>query len=205
MSCPISFRCWVTAFTIGISFTVTPADFISARALLYVLPVVPNPGMVIPMMFCRGRFSKSKVLTATSNASVESSPPETPMVIVFTPVCSNLLANPAVWMLKTSLKCSSSFSGDGIKGCGLNSLSNLSTQTASSAHAISGTDFSRGGIKLLFFSLSLRKAVISISETIISLSREKRFPSARSLAFSAMVVAPEKTRSVDDSPHPAEA
>ena len=44
-----------------------------------VRPVVPKPGMVRPWMRSRGTPSTSSVLQATSRASVESRPPETPM------------------------------------------------------------------------------------------------------------------------------
>ena len=74
----MSAKCCFTASTIDISLIVTPKARISVRALLYVRSVVPNPGMVIPMIPLRSSFSLSKALAATSSARVLSRPPDTP-------------------------------------------------------------------------------------------------------------------------------
>ena len=57
----------------------SPRCSIRSRALVRVRCVVPKPGIVSPWISRRSRPSRSHVLTATSSASVESSPPETPM------------------------------------------------------------------------------------------------------------------------------
>lgn len=53
--------------------------FISSTALLYVISVVPKPGIVTHIMFSLGSDNISIALTATRSASVESSPPEIPI------------------------------------------------------------------------------------------------------------------------------
>ena len=63
------------------SQALTPSCFIRARALPSVRLVVPKPGIVNALTFSRGMPSASQVLHTTSRASVESSPPETPMAI----------------------------------------------------------------------------------------------------------------------------
>ncbi|SKY52177.1 Uncharacterised protein [Mycobacteroides abscessus subsp. abscessus] len=45
-------------------------------------------------MLVRGRPSRSKVSTATSSASVESRPPDTPMTILSMPVARRRAARP---------------------------------------------------------------------------------------------------------------
>ena len=60
--------------------------------------VVPKPGMVMATMPARGRSRMSKALAVTSSASVESSPPETPIVTWRTPVCFSRLASAVDWM-----------------------------------------------------------------------------------------------------------
>ena len=78
-----------------ISMILTPSDLISSIALLYVLSVVPKPGMVMPMTSVTGLPSDLTASTATSSASVESSPPLIPITQPFEPTCSILFARPA--------------------------------------------------------------------------------------------------------------
>jgi len=78
-----------------ISFIVTPSDFIKSIALLYVLSVVPKPGIVMPRISLDGLPISFIASTATRSASVESRPPEMPITQPFEPTCSSLLASPA--------------------------------------------------------------------------------------------------------------
>ena len=61
-------------------------------------------------MRSRGTPSASRVLQATSRASVESRPPETPMATGGLPMCSSRLARPATWVWKISSQRSRSCS-----------------------------------------------------------------------------------------------
>ena len=56
--------------------------------------MVPNPGIVMPMIPVRSSCSLSNVRTATSSASVESSPPEMPTTAFSQRVCTSRLASP---------------------------------------------------------------------------------------------------------------
>ena len=56
--------------------------------------VVPKPGMVRPRIRRAARRAGRTSCTATSSASVESSPPETPMATGGVPMCSSRLARP---------------------------------------------------------------------------------------------------------------
>ena len=58
----------------------TPRCSIRATALVRVRSVVPKPGIVRPWTSRRSRPSMSQVVTATKSASVESRPPEMPMI-----------------------------------------------------------------------------------------------------------------------------
>ena len=62
--------------------TVTPNFSISVNAFAYVLEDVPNPGIVTAIIFFISYCNFSNADTATSNANVESSPPETPITRV---------------------------------------------------------------------------------------------------------------------------
>ena len=61
-----------------------------------------NPAWSAPGCAARGTARASNVLQATSSASVESSPPETPMATAGLPMCSSRRARPATWVLKIS-------------------------------------------------------------------------------------------------------
>lgn len=87
-------------------------------ALLRVLSVVPNPGMVTARMSDAGRPRSRQARAQMSRASVESSPPEMPITSRWTRACSILLAIPAVWMEMISSQRSSRCSGTGRKGRG---------------------------------------------------------------------------------------
>ena len=65
-----------------ISRIVIPRLSISTIALLYVRSVVPNPGIVTPIIPLRLNPNLSKVFAATSKASVESKPPLIPIMTV---------------------------------------------------------------------------------------------------------------------------
>ncbi len=83
---------------------------IKSRAFILVRWVVPNPGIVIPWIVRLETPSMSQVLTATSSARVESSPPEIPRFSgVPAGSCSTRFARPAHWIPKISAQrpCSS--------------------------------------------------------------------------------------------------
>ena len=61
-----------------ISLKSVPSSRHKSKALLYVLSVVPKPGIVIVTIFFLSRFKSSKVLTITRRANVESRPPDIP-------------------------------------------------------------------------------------------------------------------------------
>ena len=62
-------------------------------AFVFVVSVVPKPGIVYPNTARRDHPRTSAVLTATSKASVESSPPETPITIERAPHVTSLCFN----------------------------------------------------------------------------------------------------------------
>ena len=78
-----------------ISLKSVPNSLHNSIALLYVLSVVPNPGIVIVTIFFLSNLRSSNVLTITRRAKVESSPPEIPTTAFLHLVCSNLLAKEA--------------------------------------------------------------------------------------------------------------
>ena len=61
----------------------------------------------------------------TSNARVESRPPETPITTLSNPICDNRLTSPCACILYTSDNSSSLTSIEGMKGYGLIPLNNL--------------------------------------------------------------------------------
>ena len=85
-SCPISWKCCITAGVISISLDVIPRSSISLWAFVRVRLLVPKPGIVTPMIPSRGKPIKSKVATVLKRASVESRPPEIPITTFFAPV-----------------------------------------------------------------------------------------------------------------------
>ncbi len=87
---------------ISISRESTFNDCISMTEFSYVAVVVPNPGIVIAIISFLDLPSISNVFTVTSNARVESIPPEMAITVFLTPVCSILLASPEDCILNTS-------------------------------------------------------------------------------------------------------
>ena len=77
---PISWKVSSASALMSIVSAETPRCSIRARALVRVRWVVPKPGIVRPWISRRSRPSMSQVVTATSSASVESRPPEMPMI-----------------------------------------------------------------------------------------------------------------------------
>ena len=117
-SYPMSRKCWLTLAVILISRILIPRLFIKFKALSCVRSVVPNPGIVTPIIPFRSIFNLSNVFTQTSRASVLSSPPLTPITTVLLFVCTNRLASPATWILNISSQSSAISADDGMKGCG---------------------------------------------------------------------------------------
>jgi len=78
------------------SLKVHPNFSIIETALVYVLSVVPKPGIVTAIIPFLSRFNLSKALAVTNNANVESRPPEIPTTAFLQLVCSNLFLSPIV-------------------------------------------------------------------------------------------------------------
>ncbi len=79
----MSLKCCITLSAIGIILLVAPSAFISFNELSFVLEVVPNPGIVTAMMSLTSFPTALNARRVTSNASAESSPPDTPITAVF--------------------------------------------------------------------------------------------------------------------------
>ena len=105
-----------------------------AWALPFVRPVVPKPGSVSAWILSCGTPSRSNVFATTSRASVESSPPDTPMATAGLPMWSSRFASPATCVAKISSHRSVSVVGsDGTNGCGSTRRSSLPTISARSS------------------------------------------------------------------------
>ena len=116
----MSLKCCRHASLMLISRIVMPNASMSFVALLWVLSVVPNPGIVTPTIPFLSSLSLSNVIADASRARVESNPPEIPMTADFALVCFSRLANPAVCIeMISSQRLSSSFPC-GTKGNWLN-------------------------------------------------------------------------------------
>ena len=76
----------------------TPKSSASKTALFFVRFVVPNPGIVSDKISNAGRFSNLNVSATTSNASVESRPPESPITARLEREASRRFARPAHWI-----------------------------------------------------------------------------------------------------------
>ena len=161
----------------------------------------------MPMIPVRSSCSLSNVRTATSSASVESSPPEMPTTAFSQRVCTSRLASPCdcIWKISSQrwLRCASS--------CGTNGIGSISRSSAAarspSGISISITVFSAAPSftrNEVFLRRSNSSRSMSRSATTNCSSSTKRFASRRIFPFSAMMPFPANTRSVDDSPKPAE-
>ena len=171
-----------------ISRRVTPSDFTSLTALVYVLSVVPKPGMVMAMMPFRSRLSLSKASTQTSSARVESRPPLTPMTMVSALVCSMRLASPSLCIHSISSQLSPSLSPRGTKGSGLTLRMRcrgaVSLPSLGISMCVNSRMFSRSAgmrsfddAKVVFRSLSWRSISTSMSLTASCSFIWKRSPS----------------------------
>lgn len=80
---------------------------VRSTALVCVRSVVPNPGIVTPIMPLRSQPSLSKVFTQTNNANVESKPPDMPTTALLALVCTKRCANPDTCIENTSSQRSS--------------------------------------------------------------------------------------------------
>ena len=98
----MSAKCWRTAAVMSTSRSVAPRASESRSALPFVRLVVPKPGMVMARMPSRGRPSRSKARWQTSSASVESSPPDTPMTARRARMWAMRWARACAWIEKTS-------------------------------------------------------------------------------------------------------
>ena len=101
-----------------ISCIVMPRRSIRVIALLYVLSVVPKPGIVTPTIPSLLIPSLSKVFTHTKRASVESNPPLIPRMTFLLCVCMIRFASPATCMQNISSQLFFMSSFDGINGMG---------------------------------------------------------------------------------------
>ena len=114
------------------------------------------------------------VLAITSNAKVESSPPEIPITAFFKPTCSSLFARADDCILKISLHLSSrSWIFDGTKGCLSIYLVNSFILTSLKAKLIYLNWCSKKdeeSLKLKFFNLSEFNLNTSTQDEITSFS-----------------------------------
>ena len=115
----MSLKCCSTAFAIGISSKCTLSSSARHCALLFVRAVVPKHGIDTVRMPVRGRPSISNAFAVTSNANVESRPPESPMTAVLQPMCFSLVARPVACILRiVSQRAERSASSFGTNGYG---------------------------------------------------------------------------------------
>ena len=128
----MSAKCWRTASTMLTSRSVAPSASAMTVALPCVRSVVPKPGMVTAMMPERSIPRMSKARAQTSSASVESSPPDTPMTAVCECVCASLFARPCAWIASTSSQRSLRLETlAGTKGCAFTRRVRRVSRTAS--------------------------------------------------------------------------
>ena len=119
----MSEKCCSTAGTMLTSRDETPKVVIKSTALSCVRSVVPNPGMVTPIIPFLSSPRASNVLEATNRAKVESNPPKIPIVRDFVPVTLRRWARPEIWILIISSQRSSIRALlAGTKGCGATCL-----------------------------------------------------------------------------------
>ena len=121
-------------------------------------------------------------------------------------MCSMRFARPAACMLNISLHLSSSSSPQGMNGCGVNILFSSVGQAVCWSINVVGHGCEayslRESANVLLAMRSWRIFSISISDTMICPSIEKRLLSSSIAPFSAMNALPANTASPDDSPYP---
>ena len=190
------------------SRTVIPKEFIKSRAFVYVRSVVPNPGIVTPIISLRDHPNLSKVLTHTSNANVESNPPEMPTTALLAAVCTRRWAKPETCIENISSQRSFNSTPCGTKGWGskqrVRFSSLLFTYSVKTRTASPGAQCARQAEKVVLTRRSVRKCSTSISLIITCPSKEKRLLRAIRLPFSKISPFPANTTSVVDSPNPHE-
>ena len=164
----------------------------------------------------RAMPSRSHVLTATSSASVESSPPETPMFSgVPAGSCSIRLASPAHWMPKISAqrRCSSGPSArherrpghDPLQAGHLARRARTGSRRNGRGYCAAVVEAGRRSGGRPGASATSTSRVIQYESRRIGPPSPTRRDSASSLPFSAIRQWPPKTRSVVDSVGPAPA
>ncbi len=206
----MSEKCCSTALLIGISIAETPSSRIISVALPCVRPVVPKPGIVMPVIPLRSSPRMSKAFTATSSASVESSPPDMPTVRCLHPVASRRCTSPAACMEDISSQRDARPSeSEGTNGVGsmVRMRQSLTSGITVCAHRIVlygcvPSSFSENVCIYLRSSISRSKSVSAMERSCL---RENLFSEASMRPSSAIMALPENTRSVDDSPAPADA
>ena len=129
----MSLKCCSTAGPIGISIPVTPRAFIRSHALFLVRDVVPNPGIVTPMISLRERPVLSNARAATSRASVLSRPPDMPMITVLQLMWDILLAR-AETCIASASRHPASISAFGRNGDGSTYLWNSFSKSVSAVN-----------------------------------------------------------------------
>ena len=161
---PISRKCTLTASWIFTSWSVAPSFFVKTHAFWYVLSVVPKQGIVTASMQLLSIPCKSNAFAVTSNANVESNPPEIPTTALLQLVWFRRFFSPIAWIIKDSsqhLFLRLSFSGTN------GNFSKVLVSFVSSTSIENGTRINRSKSssiwKVVFFLLSLTIRSTSIS------------------------------------------
>ena len=182
---------------------VVPSRSASSTALDLVRSVVPKHGMVTAMMSVAGRSSIPMASAVISSARVESRPPERPTTAVLALVCSSRFLRPRAATYKISLHRSArSALSSGTKGVGETGRVRWVSPRSRSKPIRHRDSFSARGWKVPSRCRSAHSRSTSISLTVRPVPKRC---SARRAPFSAIMLWPPKTRSVEDSPSPASA
>ncbi len=201
----MSLKCTLTLSDMQMVLPVTPRASISFNELFFVLPVVPNPGIVTAIISFTHFPIDLKARYVTSNASAESSPPEIPITAVFALVCFNLFSSPLDCIFKISSVLSDSLkSSSGTKGV-LENLRSNAPFAFTVLNILSAYLWSPYLSCLKNPPDILRRSAIIFSTSISLYKRpfSKSLLSARTTPFSAIMLCPANTISVVLSPSPA--
>ncbi len=205
----MSEKCCSTALLIGISIAETPSSRIISVALPCVRPVVSEAG------HCYARYP-----FAVESEDVESlycheqcergvKSPDMPTVRCLHPVASRRCTSPAACMEDISSQRDARPSeSEGTNGVGsmVRMRQSLTSGITVCAHRIvlygCASSFSENVCIYLRSSISRSKSVSAMERSCL---RENLFSEASMRPSSAIMALPENTRSVDDSPAPADA
>ena len=182
----MSAKCCLTESTMLISLISHPRSSMSLWEFPFVLPVVPKPGMVIPIRVFDGSPRFFTAWADTRSARVESSPPDTPTTMQAAWVASSLLSRPATCILNMDFALSSLLC-PGTNGvmdtlARISSLSGKSRSHFTVIYLSSSTHCFLLAAKLLFAILSC--LILARLMSFKRLPSSKGFTSPRSLPFS---------------------